>query len=104
MRFTGGRLLLVLPNKGVVYAAHDIRDAVRGVEALVGIHLARVVRVRGDLPAAQIDCREARVDLLDRLVTRQRAERGHRNIRAKEGPQALGADSREGTFDPDRAP
>src|SRR5439155_1338481 len=44
MRFTDSRLLLVLPNKGVVHAAHDIRDAVRGIEALVGIHLPRFVR------------------------------------------------------------
>src|SRR5207244_12859359 len=72
--------------------------------AWAGIHLALVVCVRRAPPAATIDRRDARVALLDRLVTRQRAECGHRSIRAKEGPQALGADSRERTFDPDRAP
>src|SRR3989442_4039449 len=87
--------LLVLPHEGVVHPAHDIRNAVRRVQTLIGIHLARIVRIGGDLPAAQIDRGQAGVDLLDRLVARQRAEGGHRILRPDEGPQPLSADPSE---------
>ena len=59
---------LVRAQERAVDPAHDLRDRVDRIEALVGVHLAREVRVGGDLPAAQVDRLEAGPDLLDGLV------------------------------------
>src|SRR3989442_1735767 len=63
-----GVLDLVGPLKGLVDPPGESRDAVRGIQALVRVRLAREVRVCGNLPAAEIDRLEARLDHLNRLT------------------------------------
>ncbi len=87
----------------LVDAAHDLRHRRSRVERLVGIHLAGIVGVGGDLPARQVDGVEAGLDLLQRLVAGERAERGHHRALVQELPQAAGAELGERVFDGDGA-
>ncbi len=82
---------LVGPEQGVVDAAHDGRDRVRRVEALVGVGLAAEVGVRGHLPPGQVDGLKSRLDLLHGLVAREGAQRMHVLLGLQQGPQPLGA-------------
>ena len=68
---------LVGPQERAVDALDERRRAVRGVEALVGIGVAREVRVGCDLPAGEVDRLEARLDHLHGLAARHRTERRH---------------------------
>jgi len=43
-------------------------DGIGGIEALVGVHLERVIRVGGHLPAAYVDRFEPRLHLLNGLM------------------------------------
>src|SRR3712207_8661699 len=61
------------------------------VEALVGIGVGGEVRVRGDLPAGEVDRLEARLDHLDRLATGQRTKRRDVLLRRQQPPEPLGA-------------
>jgi hypothetical protein len=70
-----------------VDAAHDVRDAVRRVQALVRVGLRRVVRVGGHLPAGQVDRLEPRAHHLHRLVPGERAERVEVGLRVQQLPQ-----------------
>jgi hypothetical protein len=75
----------------VVDPAHHLRHRVDRVQALVRVGLTGQVRVRGHLPAGQVDGLEPGPDLLDRLVAGQRAEGGHRIFLGEQLAQALGA-------------
>ena len=66
---------LVGPLQRAVDAAAKIRNAVRRIQALVGIHLPRIVGVRRHLPSAHIDRLQSRLHLLHRLVAGHRAQR-----------------------------
>src|SRR5512134_2284627 len=70
-----------------------------GVQRLVWIHLERVVRVRRDLPAREIDRRNSRAHLLHRLVARERAERVDVWPLVHELPQLLCAEPCERVLD-----
>ena len=61
---------LISTHQGTIDIANDGRHAVGGVQALVGIHLARVIGIGGDLPAAEVDGLQSRLDLLHGLVAR----------------------------------
>src|SRR5712692_5721902 len=63
-----GVVNLVGAHQGLIDAAHQIGHAVCGIETLVGVRLAGVVGVGGDLPAAYIDGFQSSLYLLDRLV------------------------------------
>ena len=47
---------LVRALQRLVDSLNDCRNTVRRIEALVGIHLPGEIRVRCDLPAAEINC------------------------------------------------
>ena len=66
---------------------------------MVGIHLARQIRIRGDLPAAQINRLEARFYGLHCLISGQRSERRHRLFLVQKRPQPLRTHPRERVFD-----
>ena len=82
--------------QGLIDAPNDCGDAVRRVEALVGIHLAGKVGVRRDLPAAQVDRLQPGAHLLHRLVAGERAERRHERLALQQLPQFFRAASRQG--------
>ena len=83
---------LVGAQQGVVDPADHLGHRVDRVEALVRVGLPGQVGVRRHLPAGQVDGLQARLDLLDRLVAGQRAERGARSPRSASSlRQPLGA-------------
>src|SRR5207302_6859587 len=89
--------------QGVVDAAQQGGNGVGGVEALIGIHLVRVVRVGGHLPAAHVDGLEPRLDLLDRLVAGDRREDGDVIVLLQQPPQRGCTVARERVLDVDGA-
>ena len=98
-----GPLDLVGPAQGVVDPAHDRRDAVRRVEALVGIRGLTEIRVRSDLPAREVDRLQTGLHHLRRLAARQRTQRCDLAFAAGEVvPQLLGAASCQRVLDMDR--
>ena len=94
---------LVGAHQGVVDAANDIGNAVGRVQALIGIHLARVVGVGGDLPTAEVDGLQAGLHLLHRLVAGERAESGHVRFVMQQPPEPLRAQASQSVLDLDRA-
>ena len=78
------------------------RDTVGRIQALVGIHLPGEVRVRGDLPAGEVDGLQPGPDLLDGLVAGQGAEGVDVILDVEQLPQALGAHPGQGVCDLDR--
>ena len=71
----------------------------RRIERLVGIHLAGIVGVGGDLPAREVDRLEPRLDLLQGLVAGERAEGADERPLVQEPPQPLGAEPGERVLD-----
>ena len=67
---------------------HDRRHAVGRIKALVRIHLSGEIRIRRDLPAAQINRFQSRFHLLHGLVAGERAERGNKRLRSAADPRA----------------
>src|SRR5260370_25638819 len=63
-----GMVDLIGAHQGLIDAAHHVGHAVGWIETLVGVHLAGVVGVGGDLPAAYIDGFQSGLYLLDGLV------------------------------------
>ncbi len=82
---------LVGTLEGAVDAAAQFRTGIGGIEALVGIHRASGVGVGGDLPARQIDRRQARARLLHRLVAGDGAERIDVGLFLQRLPKPIGA-------------
>ena len=92
---------LVGAQEGAVDPLHERGRAVRRVEALVGIRVAREVRVGGDLPAGEVDRLQPRLHHLHRLAAGHGAERGHplappRAAAAAAPPRAARACARRG--------
>ncbi len=96
-----GMVDLVGALQRLVDALDNGRHAIRRIEALIRIHLAREVSVRGHLPATEVDRLQARLDLLHRLIARQRAQRRDIRLRVEEIPEAVRAQSRQGMLDDD---
>ena len=86
-----GMLDLVGALEGAVDAAAQLRAGIGRIQALVGIHRARGVGVGGDLPAGQIDRRQAGARLLHRLVAGDGAQRIDVGLGLQRFPQAVGA-------------
>ena len=59
---------LIGPLERLVDPLHYRRDAVRRIKTLVGIHLSGEIGVGRDLPAAEIDRLQSRLDLLHGLI------------------------------------
>ena len=71
---TFGVVDLVCPLQRLVDPLDHVRHAVRRVQTLVRVHLARQVRIRRNLPTGEVDRLQAGLHLLHRLVARQRTE------------------------------
>ncbi len=94
-----GVMDLVGANQRVVQTAHQVRHRVGGIEALVGIHLAGIVGVGGDLPAAHVNGLQPGGDHLHRLVAAHGAEGVDVLLAVQQLPQALSAEARQRVFD-----
>ncbi len=86
----------------VVNPAHNLWHAVRGVQALVGVHLPGEVGICGNLPAAEIDRLQSGLDLLHCLIAGHCAQGRDVGFRVQEVPQPLGAHARQRIFDLNR--
>ena len=86
---TLGIMDLVGTLESVINRADQHRDAIRRVQALVGIHLPRAIGVRSHLPPAHVDGLQSRLHLLDCLVAGKSAKSGHVALRVQEVPQSL---------------
>src|SRR6266851_3792286 len=83
--------------------SHQLRAARGRVETLVGIGLAGVIGVGGDLPAADIDRVQPGPHHLDRLIAGHRAERLDIGTAVERLPQPRGAALGQSIADADRA-
>lgn len=90
---------LIGTTQRVVDAPRELRAAIGWVEALVGIHPAREIVVRGDLPTRQVDRLETSADHLDRLVAGHGPQRIDVVLGVQQFPQALGTRLGERVFD-----
>src|SRR5581483_2903570 len=70
-----------------------------GIEALVGIHLARVIGISSHLPAAHVNSFKSRLDLLHGLISGKRAEGIDVRAVVKQLPQTLSSEPGERVFD-----
>ena len=96
------RLLdLVGAHERPVQASHERRHAVRRVERLVGIGVAREVGVARDLPAGDVDALRAGLDHLHGLRTRKGAQGRQVLLGVEQIPQALRATPGQGVLDRD---
>src|ERR1039458_5574825 len=93
-----GVMDLVGPHQGLIDAATQIRHAVGRIKTLVGVHLAGIVGVGGDLPISYIDGLQSSLNLLDGLVAGHSAESRDEGlcIVLQQVPQPLRAVAREG--------
>lgn len=82
---------------------HHARHAVGRVQALVGIHLSRQIRVGGHLPAAEVDGLQPGLYLLHRLIAGQRAERRDVILLLQHAPQLIGPSAGQRMLDQDGA-
>ena len=98
-----GVMDLVGAEEGVVDGLDDGGDAVDGVEALVGVHLAAGIGVGRDLPAGEVDGLEAGLGHLDSLVAGEGAEGGDVAGLVEVLPEALCSGTGERVFDVYRA-
>src|SRR5581483_588574 len=69
------------------------------IEALIRIHLPRLISVGRHLPAADVDRLEPGPHLLQRLVPRDRAQRMHIGLGMKQFPEPLRAEFRQRVLD-----
>ena len=74
----------------ILNAADQVGHAIGRVQALVGIHSQRAVRVGRDLPAADVDRLETGADFLHRLVPRDGRQRRHIRFLAHQFPESRG--------------
>jgi hypothetical protein len=94
---------LVRAQQRVVDSPDHRRYRVDRVEALVRVRLPRRIAISRDLPAGQIDGRQAAANHLDGLVAGDRAERVHVVGGGKQIPEALGTATGEGVLLADRS-
>ena len=87
---------LIGADQGVVNAPDQVGQAGHGIQALVGIRLERVVRVRCHLPAADVDRTQPRLPHLDGLVAGHRAEHAHDRLGLQQVPQSCCAHGGQG--------
>ena len=94
-----GVMDLVGANQSVVQTAHQVGHGVGRIEALVGIHLAGVVGVGGDLPATDVDGLQAGSDHLHCLVAAHGAEGINVVLAIQQFPQTLSPEARQRVLD-----
>ena len=93
------RVDLVCSQERVIDSLDHFGHGVHRIETLVRIHLAGAVAIAGNLPAGTVDCFQARLDFLDRLVAGQCTERTQRPGLIDQSPQFLGTNAGEGMLD-----
>ena len=98
-----GVMDLVGARQRIVQAAAEVGHRVGRIQTLVGIHLAGIVGVSRDLPAADIDGLQPGRDHLYGLVASHGAESVDILFGGQHLPQALGAESRQRVLDVQRA-
>src|SRR6266568_2720684 len=86
---------LIGTHECVVDGTDHTRHAVGRIQTLVRVHLATKVRVRRNLPAAQIDGLEAGFGHLNRLISCERAKSGDIFLLVKHVPELLCAGASE---------
>ena len=94
---------LVRALQRLVDPFHYRGDAVRRIEALVGIHLSREIGVGRDLPAAEVDRLQTGARLLHRLVAGERTERRDEGLGVEQVPELFRAAPGEGVLRDDAA-
>jgi hypothetical protein len=94
---------LVGTHQRLVDAPDEIRHAVGGVKALIGIHLPRIVGIGGRLPSAHIDRLQSGVYLLNRLIARHGSQRRNVRLGVQQVPKPFGALLSQRVFNVDRA-
>ena len=99
-----GVMNLIGADQRLIDSPHQVRHTVRRIEALVGIHLPRVVGIGRRLPAADVNRLQPRTDLLNRLVPSHGAQRGHVVFVLQQTPQTLGAQFGQRVLDLNGAP
>ena len=85
LAFGVGDLIRALQR--LVDPLHHRRHAVRRIKALVRIHLPGEIRVRRDLPSAEINCFQSGPCLLHCLVAGQRTERRNERFGVQQVPK-----------------
>ena len=80
---------LVGAHERLVDSSHEVGDAVSWIEALIGIHLSRIVGIGRDLPATDVDSLQTCLHLLYCLVTRHRAQSRDISFGMQQFPKAL---------------
>ena len=99
-----GVLDLVGALQGAVYLAAKLRRRVGGVQALVRVHRACGVVVRGHLPAGEIDRLKSRPRHLHGLIAGHRAQGVDERFLVEQFPQSVGAAFGQGVDDLHRPP
>src|SRR5215208_1112793 len=98
-----GEVDLVGAQERVVEPLDERGTAVRRVERLVGVRLAREVRIGGDLPAGEVDRLQPRAHHLHRLPAGKGAQRGDVVLLGQELAEPLGAEARDRVLDREAA-
>ena len=93
-------MCLVRPLQRLVDPPHQAWHAVGRIEALVRIHFATQVRIRGNLPATDVDGFQPCVHLLDGLVAGHGSEGGNIGLGMQQIPKIFRAHARKCVFDP----
>ena len=93
------RVDLVCSQERVIDSLDHFGHGVHRIETLVRIHLAGAVAIAGNLPAGTVDCFEARLYFLDRLVAGQRTKRTQRPGLVDQPPQFLGTNAGQRMLD-----
>jgi hypothetical protein len=94
---------LVRPSQRVVDPADHGGHRVGRIERLVRVGVAREVRVRGDLPAGEVDRLQARFHAFDGLPAGQAPERGHMIFAVQQIPEQLRPPPGQGVLLAERA-
>ena len=95
-----GVLDLVRALQSLIDPLHHRRDAVGGIQTLIGIHLSSEVRIRGNLPATDVDGFQPCVRLLDGLVAGHGPEGGNIRLGMQQIPKIFRTHARKCVFDP----
>ena len=94
---------LVGPLQCTVDAAAKVGDTIRRIQALVGIHLSRIVGVRRHLPSTHIDRLQPRLHLLHRLIAGHCAQGVDIRLGLQQLPQPLRSQASQRVLNLNRA-
>ena len=93
---------LIRSLQSLVDSPHHAGHAVGRIQALVRIHFSAEVGIGRHLPAADVNCLQTGVHLLDGLVAGHRAQSCNVGLGAQQIPKIFSAHLRKGVLDADR--